>query len=79
MIVMRLAGVLHVQMSPKADIIYSRGKFKSVAPSCQMISTFDDERDPEYVPPSTHTPTLATRATRGTQEGGFRHSLYLLI
>lgn len=33
-------------MAPKKDIIYSRGKSKSVAQSRWMISTSDNEQDP---------------------------------
>ena len=53
-------------MAPKQDQVYARGRSKSVAPSaCQVIGS-DDERDPEYVPPSTSTPSRAARAPRAT-------------
>ncbi|XP_015055036.1 uncharacterized protein LOC107001556 [Solanum pennellii] len=56
----------NVQMAPKPEIAYFRGRPKSVAPCCRMIRTSEDERDPEYVPPGTRTPTPAARATRVT-------------
>ena len=49
-------------MAPKQDRIYARGRSKSVAPSASMVIGFDDERDPEYVPPGTSTPSCAARA-----------------
>ncbi|XP_069152623.1 uncharacterized protein, partial [Solanum lycopersicum] len=39
---------------------------KSVAPSARLIIGSDDERDPEYVPPSTSAPSRAARAPRAT-------------
>ena len=53
-------------MAPKQDRTYARGRSKSVAPSARMIIGFDDERDPEYVPPGTSTPSRAARAHRAT-------------
>ena len=53
-------------MAPKLDIVSSRGRFNSLAPSQCLISSSDDERDHEYVPPGTQTLTSAARATRGT-------------
>ena len=53
-------------MEPKQDRIYARGRSKSVAPSARMIIGSDDERDPEYVPPGTSTPSRAARAPRAT-------------
>ena len=53
-------------MAPKQDRIYARGRSKSVAPSARMIIGSDDERDPEYVPPGTATPSRAARAPRST-------------
>ena len=50
-------------MAPKLDIVYSRGRAKSVAPSRLMIGTFYDERDLEYVTPNTLTPTPSSRYT----------------
>ena len=53
-------------MAPKQDRTYTRGRSKSVAPSARMIIVFDDELDPEYVPPGTSTPSRAARAPRAT-------------
>ena len=53
-------------MAPKQDRIYARGRSKSVAPSARMIIGFDNERDPEYVPPDTSTPSRAARAPKAT-------------
>ena len=53
-------------MAPKQDRIYARGQAKSVAPSAHMVIGSNDERDPEYVPPSTSTPSRAARAPRAT-------------
>ena len=53
-------------MAPKQDRIYARGRSKSVAPSTRMVIGSDDERDPEYVPPGTSTPSRAARAPRAT-------------
>ena len=53
-------------MAPKQDRIYVRGRSKSVAPSACMVIGSDDERDPEYVPPGTSTPSRAARAPRAT-------------
>ena len=53
-------------MAPKQDRIYARGRSKSVTPSARMVIGSDDERDPEYVPPGTSTPSRASRATRAT-------------
>lgn len=53
-------------MAPKSNIVYSRGRSKSVAPSRQMIGTSDDEWDPEYVPPGTETTAPTARSTQGT-------------
>ena len=44
-------------MAPKQDRIYARRRSKSVAPSSRMVIGSDDERDPEYVPPGTATPS----------------------
>ena len=53
-------------MAPKEDRVYARGRSKSVAPSaCQVIGS-DDERDPEYVPPSTSTLYRVACAARAT-------------
>ena len=52
--------------APKQDRIYARGRSKSVAPSARMVINSDDERDPEYVPPGTSTPSRAARAPRAT-------------
>ena len=53
-------------MAPKQDRIYARGRSVSVAPSARMVIGSDDERDPEYVPPGTSTPSRAARAPRAT-------------
>ena len=53
-------------MEPMQDRSYARGQSKSVAPSARMIIGSDDERDPEYVPPGTSTPSGAARAPRAT-------------
>ena len=49
-------------MAPKQDQINARVRSKSVAPFARMVIGSDDERDPEYVPPSTSTPSRAARA-----------------
>ena len=53
-------------MAPKQDRVYARGRSKSVAPSARLVIGSDDERDPEYVPPGTSTPSRAARAARAT-------------
>ena len=53
-------------MAPKQDRSYARGRSKSVAPSARMVIGSDDDRDPEYVPPGTSTPSHAARAPRAT-------------
>ena len=53
-------------MAPIQDRVYARGRSKSVAPSARMVIGSDDERDPEYVPPGTSTPSRAARAPRAT-------------
>ena len=53
-------------MAPKEDRVYARGRSKSVAPSACPVIGSDDERDPEYVPPGTSTPSQAARAARAT-------------
>ena len=53
-------------MAPKQDRIYARGRSKFVAPSARMVIGSYDERDPEYVPPGTSTPSRAARAPRAT-------------
>ena len=52
--------------APKQDRIYARGRSKSIAPSARMVIGSDDERDPEYVPPGTCTPSCPARAPRAT-------------
>lgn len=37
-------------MAPKIDIIFFRGRFKSVAASRRMIGNFDDEHDLKMCP-----------------------------
>ena len=53
-------------MAPKQDRVYARGRSMSIAPSARLIIGSDDERDPEYVPPGTSTPSRAARAPRAT-------------
>ena len=52
--------------APTQYCIYTRGRSKSVAPSARMVIGSDDERDPEYVPPGTSTPSRAVSAPRST-------------
>ena len=47
--------VLYLMVS-KQHQVYARGHSKSVAPSARLVIGFDDEHDPEYVPPGTATP-----------------------
>ena len=53
-------------MAPKQDRVYARGRSKSVATSARLVIGSDDEREPEYVPPHTSTPSQAARFTRAT-------------
>ena len=53
-------------MAPKQDRIHARGRSKSVAPSARMVIGSDDERDPEYMPPGSSTPSRAARAPIAT-------------
>ena len=53
-------------MAPKKDQIYTHGRSKSVALSAHMVIGSDDERDLEYVPPGTSTPSPIARAPRAT-------------
>lgn len=53
-------------MALKQDLIYSRGRSMSVAPSRRLIDMLDDEKDLEYVPLGTWTPTLVAIATWST-------------
>ena len=53
-------------MAPKQDRVYARRRSKSVSPFSRMVIGSDDERDPEYVPPGTSTPSRAARAARFT-------------
>ena len=56
---------LQVQMAPKHDRVYSRGRSKSVAPSNRLIISSDDKCGPDYMPPGTHTTThVAFHPTR---------------
>ena len=52
--------------APTQYCIYTRGRSKSVAPSARMVIGSDDERDLEYVPPCTFTPSRAARVPRST-------------
>ena len=54
-------------MAPKQDRTYARGS-KSVASCARLIIGSDDERDPEYVPPGTSTPSRASRAPKATPD-----------
>ena len=51
-------------MAPKQDRIYACGRSQTVALSARMVIGSDNERDPEYVPPGTSTPSRAARAAR---------------
>lgn len=53
-------------MAPKKDIVYSRGRSKSMAPLWKMIYTSDDDRDHKYNPLDTQTPITAAAAACGT-------------
>ena len=53
-------------MAPKQDRVYAHGRSKSVAPFSCLVIGFDDERDPEYVPPGTATPSRDAHAARAT-------------
>ena len=53
-------------MAPKQDRVYARGRSKYVTPSARLVIGSNDERDPEYVPPGTFTPSRAARAARVT-------------
>ena len=59
---------LHVLslIAPKQDRVYAGGRSKSVAPSSRLVIGFDDENDPECVPPGTSTKARTARATRAT-------------
>ena len=46
-------------MAPKQDRVYARGRSKYVAPSSRLVIGSDDERDLEYVPPGTSTPSTS--------------------
>ena len=53
-------------MAQKLDCVYARGCSRSVASSARLFIGFDDERDPEYVPPGTITPARAAHTNRAT-------------
>ena len=53
-------------MAPKRDRFYACGHSKYVALSARLVIGFYDEHDPEYVSPSTATPSRAARATSVT-------------
>ena len=53
-------------MAQKKDRVYTRGRLKSFAPSARLVIGSDDEREPEYVPPSTSTLSRAARAPKAT-------------
>lgn len=68
MISMGLTNALQVHMDPKLDIVYSRGRSKSMELSRWMICNFNDKRGLEYVLPGTRTPKPSSRATQGTPQ-----------
>ena len=51
-------------MELKQDRVYACGRSQFVASSARLVIGFDNEHDPEYVPPGTATPARAARATR---------------
>ncbi|TMW83440.1 hypothetical protein EJD97_001678 [Solanum chilense] len=53
-------------MAPKQNRVYAHGRSKFVTLSARMFICSDDERDPEYMSPSTSTPSRAARATIAT-------------
>ena len=53
-------------MAPKQDRVYVCGRSMYVAPSARLVIGSDDERDPEYMPPGTATPSQDARAARAT-------------
>ena len=53
-------------VAPIQDRVYARGYSKFVAVFAHLVIGTDDECDLEYVPPSTATPSQATRAARDT-------------
>lgn len=53
-------------MDPKKDIVYRRGKSKSVGPSRCLIVNSDNYEDPTYVSPGAITPPPAARVTEDT-------------
>ena len=57
-------------MAPKQDLIYARGRSKSIVPSARMVNGSDDDRDLEYVPPRTSTPARDPHAPRATPKKG---------
>lgn len=58
---------LQVHMEPKQGVVYSRVRSKSVAPFCRLvIGSSDDEREPEFIPSVTQTPSRAVRTSRST-------------
>ena len=44
-------------IAPKKDRVYARGRSKYVAPSARLVIDSDDERDPDYMPLGTFTPS----------------------
>ena len=53
-------------MAPEQYRFYARGRSKSVTSSVRLVIGSDDERDTEYVPPGTATPSRDARAARAT-------------
>lgn len=66
-------------MSPKQDLVYSRGMSKSVAPSWRLIDMSDDEQDPKYVPLAPEPLHQPLEPLGAPQEGGTRRSHCLPI
>lgn len=56
-------------MAPKNDLVYFRGRSKSIAPLCRQVIGLDDDDDSEYMQLGTRTPTRDARTTRGTPFG----------
>ncbi|XP_069144452.1 uncharacterized protein [Solanum lycopersicum] len=55
-------------MAQKQDHVYSQGRSKFIAPFFWMVISSDDDRDSEYVPPGTLTPTRASEGAYGSED-----------
>ena len=53
-------------MAPKQHRLYARGRSKYVTPSSRLVIGSNDERNPEYVTPSTATPSRDARSNKAT-------------